>query len=89
MSAPLITTPDTIIQIKVSLSYFGQDETSFLIDFEEMDEDVLILINKTSSLLPFSPEKPVQEFDLEAYALRTGHYKLPDIHVNDFKSTYY
>ena len=77
------------IQIKLKVEYLGSEEGFFLInfeDFEENEESILVFIHKTKFLVQFDATKREEELEIEAYVLRTGFFKLPEIQISDFKS---
>ena len=76
------------IKIKLNVEYLGAEEGFFLLNFEEFEESeesILAFIDKTKFLVQFNATKKVEELEVEAFVLRTGFFKLPEIQISDFK----
>lgn len=88
VEVPEETLPGSIVKIQLTMKYHGEFDAGYLITFDDLgalDEEIVTFVEKTRFLVNFTESENLKEVEIEAFALRTGYFRLPDIKVIDFK----
>lgn len=75
-----------IIKIKYLIENLEEENGFFTVQLDEGDdEEIVIFVNKTLSLLEFNEKERIKEFELEGLVVRSGVFRIPELIITDFK----